>query len=338
MRILEITRCGFFKALHPDNTCWIRWGSSLTADEPNRPDGFGLPTFGEILWRTRNGAYDLVVLPAVHPEHRFDEPWHKLVAKFILKRVARSGVVPGLVSRLAGACPHVIVDTGDDRRLCETTIRLFPKSLLYFKRELDLDRTARSGRVRPLPFFLPNETLIPRRWQKDIDVFFAGTLCNGVRSDAVEAVRNLSTRGLRVVISSAPMPYPDFMDALARAWLVLSPEGYGWDCYRHYEACLAGSVPLINRPTYRRPLFLQDRVHCFYYYPTEGALVELLLAALANKDKLMRMAEAGRRHVLANHTRSAVARYMLREIAEETAVASEELESVKPSAAAPYLR
>jgi hypothetical protein len=124
-----------------------------------------------------------------------------------------------------------------------------------------------------------------------------------------------------VVISSAPLPYPDFIAALARSWLVLSPEGYGWDCYRHYEACLAGSVPVINRPSYHRPLFLQHGVHCFYYDLGQGSLAALLLAVLANKDRLMGMAEAGREHVLANHTRSAVARYMLREIAGETAVA-----------------
>jgi hypothetical protein len=39
-----------------------------------------------------------------------------------------------------------------------------------------------------------------------------------------------------------------------------------------------------------------------------------LLAYLADKRRLARMAEAGRRHVLANHTRSGVARYMLKEI------------------------
>jgi hypothetical protein len=321
MRILEITRSGFFKALQPDSTRWIRWGPSLTVDEPHRPEGFGFSDLAEILWRVRNNTYDLVVLPAIHPEHRFDEPWHKLAAKFVLQTAARSAVFSALLNRVVGSCRHVIVDTGDYRRLCEATIRLFPRSTLYFQRELDLDRITEPVRVRPLPLFVPNENLIPERRQKDIDVFFAGALCNGVRRDAVETVRSLSGRGLRVVISSAPLPYPDFIAALARSWLVLSPEGYGWDCYRHYEACLAGSVPVINRPSYHRPLFLQHGVHCFYYDLGQGSLAALLLAVLANKDRLMGMAEAGREHVLANHTRSAVARYMLREIAGETAVA-----------------
>jgi hypothetical protein len=320
MRVLEVTRSGFFKALLPDSTCWIRWGPSLTVDEPHHSDAFGLSTVAEILRRVRDGTYDLVVLPAIHPEHRFDEPWHKLAAKFVVQTVARSAVFSALLSRVVGSCRHVIVDIGDDRRLCEATIRLFPRSTLYFKRELDLDRITERGRIRPLPLFVPNENLIPQRQQKDIDVFFAGALCNSIRSDAVETVRGPSGGGLRVVIPSAPLSYPDFMVALARSWLVLSPEGYGWDCYRHYEACLAGSVPVINRPSYRRPLFLEHGMHCFYYDSGQGSLTELLHAVLANKDRLMRMAAAGRRHVLANHTRSAVARYILREIAGETVV------------------
>jgi hypothetical protein len=326
MRILELTRCGFFKALLPDSTCWIQWGPSLTADETHRPDVVGFSAAAEILWRVRNGTYDLIVLPAIHPEHRFDEPWHKLAAKSVLDTAARSTILAPLLRRVVGSCRHIAVDIGDDRCFCEATIRLFPRLSLYFKRELDLDQIADPGRVRPLPLFVPNEDRIPQGREKDIDVFFAGALCNGIRRDAVEAIGSLSGRGLRVVIPSAPLPYPEFLTALARSWLVLSPEGYGWDCYRHYEACLAGSVPVINRPSYRRSLFLQHGVHCFYYDTGPGSLVELLPAALADKDRLMRIAEAGRQYVLANHTRSAVARYMLREIAEKTAVAKDSVE------------
>ena len=38
MRVLEISRFGLFKSLQPDDTEWIRWGSSLTADEPMQPE------------------------------------------------------------------------------------------------------------------------------------------------------------------------------------------------------------------------------------------------------------------------------------------------------------
>ena len=334
MRILEVTRSGFFKALKPDNTDWIRWGPSLTADDPHCPEAFEFSTLSKIFRRIRNNAYDLVVLPAVHPEHQFDEPWHKLAAKFALQSVARSAGSAALIDRLVGSRRHVVVDIGDDRGLCETTMRLFPRSTLYFKRELDLDRVTELPRVRALPLFVPNEDQAPPPREKDIDVFFAGTRCNRIREDAVDAVGRLAGRGLRVLIPKIPLPYPDFMAALARSWLVLSPEGYGWDCYRHYEASLAGSVPVINRPSYRRPLFLQDGVHCFYYDPDQASFGELVFAFLADKDKLMRMAAAGRRHVLANHTRSAVARYMLQEIVGESVATGKPETAVELSVAA----
>ncbi len=203
MRILEVTRSGFFKALQPDKTCWIRWGAPLTADEPHRPDGFGFSALAAILRRVRKEAFDLVVLPAIHPEHRFDEPWHKLAAKSVLQTVARSPVASALFDRLVGSRRHVIVDIADHRGLCETTRRLFPRSTLYFKRELDLDRVTEPDRIRSLSLFIPNEDRIPPPREKDIDVFFAGDLCNGIRRHAVETVRSLSGRGLRVFTPSS---------------------------------------------------------------------------------------------------------------------------------------
>jgi hypothetical protein len=43
-------------------------------------------------------------------------------------------------------------------------------------------------------------------------------------------------------------------------------------------------------------------------------LEDRLLSFITDKARLQQMAEDGRKHVLANHTRSAVARYMLNEI------------------------
>lgn len=318
MRILEISRSGFFKALQPDSTHWIRWGSPLTVEEPYRPEAFASSTMASALWHLRKRAYDLIVLPAIHPDHRFDQPRHKLLAKSVLLALGRSQAFSRLLNRFVVAAKgHVIVDVRDERSLCETTIRLFPRSTLYFKRELDLDQIKDPqtlDRVRPLPLFVPDERHLPPAREKDIDIFFAGALCNRTRTDALDAARSLSVRGLHVAIPCAPLPYPDFLATLARSWLVLSPEGYGWDCYRHYEACLAGSVPVINRPRYRRRLYLEDGVHCFYYDADRDKVADQLLAYLADKRRLVRMAEAGRRHVLANHTRSGVARYMLKEI------------------------
>jgi hypothetical protein len=319
MRVLEVSRLGLFKGLLPEDTEWIRWGSSLTADEPVRPEA---PSFGLLtrtLSRIGRGEFDLIVLPAIHPDHVHNQSKIKLMSKTMLRNAAKAPAVASLVHRLVlRGARAVIVDVSDERHLCETALRLFPKYTLYFKRELDFGEPSEplaAGRVRPIPLILPDERRIPPPREKDIDVMFAGNIFNEPRKRAVEEARSLAQRGFRVFIPDKPLPYPAFMEALSRAWIVLSPEGEGWDCYRHYEACLAGAVPLINCPRYQRSLYLEDGTHCFYYDADRDSVADRVVALLADKPRLSSMAEEGRRYVLANHTRPAVARYILNELA-----------------------
>jgi hypothetical protein len=317
MRILEVSRLGLFKGLLPDETEWIRWGSSLTAEEPVQPEEPSISLLARTLSRIRRREFNLIVLPAIHPEHVHNQSRIKRMSKVMLRYAAKVPAVASVVHRFGMRSTNcVVLDIHDDRHLCETTLRLFPRCALYFKRELALDdpRAALVGRLKPMSLILPDERRIPPPREKDIDVIFAGAVCNDTRKRAVEQARSLAALGARVLIPDKPLPYPAFMEALGRSWLVLSPEGYGWDCYRHYEACLASSVPLINKPKYSRHLYLEEGTHCFYYDADRDCIAARAVELLADKVKLLRMSEEGRRHVLANHTRSAVARYILREL------------------------
>jgi glycosyl transferase family 1 len=319
MKVLEISRLGLFKELLPDDTDWIRWGRRLTADEPVLPDPVSLGTMLRTLSRLATRKYDLIVLPAIHPDHTHDQPRYKLALKSLCRNLSRVSAV-GATLDWAGLRPSccVILDISDERDLCSTTMRLFPRYALYFKRELMLDEpqaAVLASKLKPLPLILPDDRRIPAVCEKDIDLFFAGAITNETRRKAIDEARSLATRGFRVVIPDEPLPYHAFMQALSRSWLVLSPEGHGWDCYRHYEACLAGSIPIINSPRYQRRVYLQDGIHCFYYDADRDSLAERVIEILANKQRLAHMAEEGRRYVLANHTRSAVARYILSEVA-----------------------
>jgi hypothetical protein len=320
VRVLEISRFGVFKALFPDDTDWIRWGGSLTADEPMQPEEPSLALLARTLSRIGRREFDLIVLPAIHPQHVNNQSRSKLLSKAMLRGVAKVPAFASLLHRFGLRSTRcVVLDIHDDRHLCDTTLRLFPHCALYFKRELAFDEP-RDGpladKLRPVPLILPNESRIPAPREKDIDLIFAGTLCNETRTRAVEAARSLESQGIRVLIPDRPLPYPAFMDGLSRAWLVLSPEGLGWDCYRHYEACLAGSVPLINSPRFQRRLYLEDGPHCFYYDADRDCIAARVVELLADKPRLSRMSEEGRRYVLANHTRSAVGRYILGELSE----------------------
>jgi hypothetical protein len=318
MRVLEVSRLGLFKGLLPDQTEWIRWGSSLTADEPVHPEEPSLSLLARTLSRIRRREFDLIVLPAIHPQHVHNQSKIKLMSKAMLRNAAKVPALANLVHRFGlRSTSCVVLDIHDERSLCDTTLRLFPHCAFYFKRELALNEPRHAtlaGKIKPMSLILPDERRIPPPREKDLDLVFAGAVCNDTRRWAVEQARSLAERGARVLVPDKPLPYPAFMEALGRSWLVLSPEGYGWDCYRHYEACLASSVPLINRPRYPRHLYLEEGTHCFYYDADRDCIAARVVELLADKPKLSRMSEEGRRYVLANHTRSAVARYILREL------------------------
>jgi glycosyltransferase involved in cell wall biosynthesis len=148
---------------------------------------------------------------------------------------------------------------------------------------------------------------------KDIDVFFAGRLkeSSSVREHGLEELMQLQKQGIRIDIQDGGLSAPEYLARCARAWLVWAPEGYGWDCFRTYEAAFAGSVPLISRQTIERYEPLSDNEQCFYYDVESGQLAQTVLRALNDRDHLLKMAEAAREHVMRHHTPQALARHIV---------------------------
>jgi hypothetical protein len=107
------------------------------------------------------------------------------------------------------------------------------------------------------------------------------------------------------------LPPREYFARMSRAWLAWSPEGLGWQTYRHAEAGLCLTVPVMNQPTIVRATPLEEGVHGFYYPPEPGGLSRAIAHALADKAKLRRMAEAAREHSLANFTVKACCDYIL---------------------------
>ena len=111
----------------------------------------------------------------------------------------------------------------------------------------------------------------------------------------------------------------------ARSWLVWSPEGLGWDCFRHYEAAAAGSVPVINVPSITCDRPLMHGQHAIYYasecrgpsmihgdfrHITDG-LVPTVLQALKDRASLAAMGQEARAFVLREHTHQALVRRLM---------------------------
>jgi len=242
--------------------------------------------------------------------------------------------------RLKTRAPLVVVDHEDLPLINRDNLFLLDRCALWFKRELPVDRwrvflktahanlptprfraearrAAWTQKLRPLSLGLPIgfEGLPPAPAPpKTADVFFAGRVAGSswIRPRGLSELTALATtEGLRLDIPEAPLPRAEFYARCAGAWLVWSPEGLGWDCFRHYEAAAAGSVPMINQPTIERHRPLIGGEHALYYDPEPGGLTRALRSALADRSALARIAAAAQSHVLTHHTPEAIAGYIV---------------------------
>ena len=143
------------------------------------------------------------------------------------------------------------------------------------------------------------------------DIFYAGDdWCRPLRQSIRHQLQSCSDPGLAIRTHQGQMPFVEFALAIHSSWLCISPPGLGWDCYRHYEAGLFGSVPVLSRPditAHRAYIHGHDAI----YYEPERPLLEQLQPWLADKPRLIEMARLARERVLHYHTRTARTQYMI---------------------------
>jgi hypothetical protein len=140
--------------------------------------------------------------------------------------------------------------------------------------------------------------------EKTIDLFVSLAVSGSstVRMQGLAELRELAARNPRIFIADRRMPKPEFLATMSRAWLTWSPEGFGWDCFRHYEAAALYSVPVMNQATIVRYRPLRPGEHAFYYdADVPGSLGSAIEAALGDRDRLKKMAIAAHDHVAAFH-------------------------------------
>lgn len=213
--------------------------------------------------------------------------------------------------------PLVAIDTRDRASLSGSATALFARADACLLRECPLDlgtllrgRFANfAGKIAPMSIGLSRERAdeMPNTaTDKVVDVFFAGQADTPLRRSGLPELRALASEGVRVEIADARMSRPEFYRRCASAWLVWSPEGRGWQCFRHLEAAACSSVPLLNRPTIRERDPLVDGMHALHYDARPSALTAAVKDALADTSRLVRISDAGRRHVLRHHTHAAL--------------------------------
>jgi len=350
IRVLEIGDHHHFKQTFPDRTSLLWTGR-------RRPKAFAphdyidcTPlAFRRAMKQADAGAFDLIIAYAGQRS-----PWHPrywLRAMFQHSPLVAATRVFGVawLQYYKTKIPIVVLDMHDIPTIHASNFFLLDIAHVYCKRELPVDRwqslysTAHTNlptlrirrdprwrdRIAKLhPISLQSPLLDLNRSDDDVfstktsDVFFAGMITDNstVRSDGLRQLNKLMSLGLKIDVATERLPLSDFYHRMSRAWLAWSPSGFGWHCYRHYEAPQCLAVPVINYPTVSRHHPLQDGFHAIYYDPEGTGLSDTIQTALLDKERLRRIAVAGRGHVRAHYAGSAFCEYVLRLIFQDGSV------------------
>lgn len=340
LQVLEIGGSSLFGFVHPEQTTRVWLSSAVHSEMHPRMTPWGWKNLLRAFRMARDPRTDAIVwhpLPYAPWDPRFlfrSACKLRLRAIPYLMKYGLAFLLPRFATR-----PLAVVDRDDIMMVPRHTVGVMKRALVCFKRELPADRwrllagtvhprqpTPRLrkrpdladmlNRVRPIPIgatSYPHHSLPMPLIEKTVDVFFAGQVAGNstVRSDGIDELRKLEGEGYTIDIATSRLSQDEFYRRSARAFLVWSPEGAGWDCVRHYEVPLCGSVPLVNRPWIVRHQPLQDGEHCVFYDPESGGLAAAIRTALADKERLKRIAIAARQHVLSHHTRAALCTYIL---------------------------
>lgn len=341
MRILELSDEPYFR----DNaTSSTRVDFFQTTGKPQTglPEHLTMARFTALKKEVQSGQYDLIACsPKLTPLWRPDRDLFRNTASF-LKNLRRFHTLSlSLLPLLRGASktPLLVYNRKDSPVMPRQNFPLLHMCDRYFIRELPqnnwnvfLMSTAKNEEVvnmirqpllsenihkfRPLPLgyldtlerhFTPNPT-------KTTDIFYAGkSHTTTVRARGLLALQKMKQLGFRVDLPENPLPKDEFLQRCAQSHLVWSPEGLGWDCNRHYESLLVGSVPLINYPTIERYKPLVHGEHCLFYGVEGDYLIETARAALADAKKLRQIATQGRDYVLTWHRHDKLVQYMIEE-------------------------
>jgi glycosyltransferase involved in cell wall biosynthesis len=295
-----------------------------------------------ILADVRRNAYDLILFgntffPYINPR----KGWLRNTANILKKVAGHHNLWPGAFFRRAKlATPIVGLDMEDVPIIDNSRFPTLRNSVCFFKRELPQNpcnaflyttsKTQCNGNVLRLKFFRDSiaklrpisigvdadtsKSLSKYDVPKKSDVFFSGDCENRInRQRGLKQLEALKAEGFVIDIAHDRLSREEFLRRCAQAYIAWSPEGFGWDCFRHYEIALVGSVPLMQTPTIYRYAPLKDGVHGIYYYVEDDDLASRVRQALQNRPRLVEMGMAARRHVLERHTLDALSRYIIQE-------------------------
>jgi len=343
LRILEIGDRGYFYHRVPEQTTWVWSVKSRLHDEGARPEHkFTWRLAWELKRRIERGDFDVIFItylsiPLFRPEYWLLKNLWNVLRRILFK-------FHSLAAYLIFFCqtrdvPIAVIDIWDDPLVRPQYFPFFPRLKRYFKRELPQNlwqvflftsrRSENLHNIAKQPFLIEcgkkirtfpwvcyefGDFSAVRPEEKNMDVFYAGNNANTVRLSGLPQLEKLRAEGWRIDLPSERLPPEEFQRRLSRSWLAWSPQGFGWQCTRHYEALMYGAVPVMNYPGIFRYHPLVEGQHAFYYGCEDDDLVRVLRLALADKERLQQMVVEGRKHLRQWYSTEAVLTYVWNEL------------------------
>ena len=298
---------------------FVPTGNSITPASPGRKP-LSIGALGRLLAGLGTGPrFDAAVLPAIQFDWPYDQSRFKRRLRRIVSGVLQRRALNQLLNQWLSRRAKVVValDRFDTSEIAASYIQALPALSAYLKTNLrteDENRRVGDCRLAFLPYWIAADRYpapAASGKEKEIDLLFVGAVNSPERIEAREALASLST-SCRVLIPEERLSFEEYCRVTSRAWLTVSPQGYGYHGFRHYEAMLLGSIPVVHRPDPPVVHDFEDGRNCLIYEP--GRLRERLEAALADRDRVTATMNDLRTYVLARHTVPAVGGYVADEI------------------------
>jgi len=312
-RALVVCQDNLLKNCAAVNTDFISTGPSITPGSPDAAESFA--SLVEKILRAFNrlatGRYDLVILPAAKLSWPHDQSRVKKQIRRLIRAVLSLQIKIHLLG-LFGKKPRIaFLDRYDSTDIYPE----IPTALgadIYFKANFKPNPSANFPfKVQFLPYWVFEENY-SSLLEKKTDIFYCASINSDARRRALRELAVLAGQGVSIDHPKERISFPEFVARMGQAVLTLSPSGYGYHGFRHYEAMLMQSVPVLNTNHLRVESDLVDRQTCLLYEDeVEGDLARRMTDALKNRADLIEWGKKLRSFGSQNHSTSSVGSYLM---------------------------
>jgi len=275
-------------------------------------------TFFQAWFALYKRKYDLIVLSPLGYGRK-----KNLLSSFsvFIKSLARKELSWRYVKLFPTTAPAISID-GVDETECNTILINSVSLKRYYKRELKKwPLTGVSDGVLPIRFGI--NVIMYNRLIPDVDNRSMYDICyimsssnHDLRKKVKDKLSQLTSRYnifLHDSSSNGKISLLEYIKIVQSSKITLSISGLGWDCLRHYEVPVIGSVLFVNEPTIETGDFFKNGKECIMFKNDLSDFLPKIEFYLSddNKRSLDEIREAGIKAVEDRFDVSATAKYII---------------------------